>query len=322
VVCPRRLRPACSSYLKVAVEPAELNYAHLVGAWLPLARLEGAQLLHADLKDTNLSRVHFEGAFMFGAILRALRWTVAIEAHFEHADLRYADLSNALLIGAHLEDADLRGAQFTDDTILNGAWLGSKTDGVARLADIKWRGTNVAQVRWVRPARWTRGWAANAGDLGSPLVQVQRSLRASHQLARVLRSQGLNSEADSFAYKAQVLQRRVHRLQRRPLRYFGSWLLDLISGYGYKPIRSFITYLLVVTLFGLAYWALGVQTGHALTWNEAGVVSLTAFHGRGFFATAFQPGDPQAAIAAIEAVLGLLIEITFIATFTQRFFAR
>jgi hypothetical protein len=62
--------------------------------------------------------------------------------------------------------------------------------------------------------------------------------------------------------------------------------------------------------------------GHALTWNEALIVSLTAFHGRGFFAAAFRPGDPQAAVAAGEAVLGLLIEITFIATFTQRFFAR
>jgi hypothetical protein len=73
--------------------------------------------------------------------------------------------------------------------------------------------------------------------------------------------------------------------------------------------------------FAAIYLALGGAGGHTLTWNEALVVSLTAFHGRGFFATAFQPGDPQAAVAAAEAVLGLLIEITFIATFTQRFFA-
>jgi hypothetical protein len=33
-------------------------------------------------------------------------------------------------------------------------------------------------------------------------------------------------------------------------------------------------------------------------------------------------GDNLARIAAVEAILGLLIEITFIATFTQRFFAR
>jgi hypothetical protein len=35
-----------------------------------------------------------------------------------------------------------------------------------------------------------------------------------------------------------------------------------------------------------------------------------------------QPGDTLARLAAGEAIIGLLIEITFIATFTQRFFAR
>ena len=40
----------------------------------------------------------------------------------------------------------------------------------------------------------------------------------------------------------------------------------------------------------------------------------------GFFAASFQSGDPQAGFAALEAVFGLLIEISFIATFTQRFF--
>ena len=46
-------------------------------------------------------------------------------------------------------------------------------------------------------------------------------------------------------------------------------------------------------------------------------------HGSGFV-----PGEnvllitPVTVIAAGEAIIGLLIEITFIATFTQRFFAR
>lgn len=54
-------------------------------------------------------------------------------------------------------------------------------------------------------------------------------------------------------------------------------------------------------------------------WNEAIVISMTAFHGRGFFPEQFHPGDPQALAAAIEAFVGLLIEITLIATLTQRF---
>jgi hypothetical protein len=46
---------------------------------------------------------------------------------------------------------------------------------------------------------------------------------------------------------------------------------------------------------------------------------LASFHGRGFFQPVQSLGDPIAALAALEAVLGLLIEISFIATFTQRF---
>jgi hypothetical protein len=49
---------------------------------------------------------------------------------------------------------------------------------------------------------------------------------------------------------------------------------------------------------------------------------LTAFHGPGFFVAVFQPGDLQAAVAVVEAFIGLLIEIVLIATFTQRFFAQ
>jgi hypothetical protein len=122
----------------------------------------------------------------------------------------------------------------------------------------------------------------------------------------------------------------VLRRERRYPAAVGSWLLDLISGYGYKPMRSVITYLLVILSFGAAYFAL---TNFALTpflpshssplaWYEAIVLSISSFHGRGLFPSGLSLGDPVAILAAFEAVIGLLIEITFIATFTQRFFAR
>jgi hypothetical protein len=83
---------------------------------------------------------------------------------------------------------------------------------------------------------------------------------------------------------------------------------------------------IVILGFAVTYFALGASHGQPLVWNEAIVISMTAFHGRGFFQTAFQPGDLQAAVAAVEAfiglLIGLLIEIVLIATFTQRFFAR
>jgi hypothetical protein len=52
------------------------------------------------------------------------------------------------------------------------------------------------------------------------------------------------------------------------------------------------------------------------------VLSISSFHGRGLFPNGLRLGDPIAILAAVEAIIGLRIEITFIATFTQCFFAR
>jgi hypothetical protein len=108
--------------------------------------------------------------------------------------------------------------------------------------------------------------------------------------------------------------------QRKIGAYLFSRFLDGLAGYGYESGRSLIAYLVLVVGFAAAYFALGVVALPHLTWYEASVVSMTAFHGRGLFAQQFSPRDQQAILAAGEAVVGLLIEISFIATFTQRFF--
>jgi hypothetical protein len=110
-------------------------------------------------------------------------------------------------------------------------------------------------------------------------------------------------------------------MQRHYLRYLGSLLLDLISGYGYRPLRSIATYVLVVLAFAGAYLLNAQFAKPHLRWDEAIMLSISAFHGRGFFTTGISLGDTLARLAAGEAIIGLLIEITFIATFTNRFFA-
>src|SRR5258708_17016128 len=159
---------------------------------------------------------------------------------------------------------------------------------------------------------------------GIPLIDKHRmAVRANRQLAVVLRDQGLNEEADHFAYRSQLLQRKVWRLQKRPLKFALSWFLFLLAGYGYRPLRSISIYLLVVSSFAVGYYTV-THILHAqpypLAWYEALVLSVSSFHGRGFFQPVQSLGDPVAILASIEAIFGLLIEISFIATFTQRFF--
>jgi hypothetical protein len=75
-----------------------------------------------------------------------------------------------------------------------------------------------------------------------------------------------------------------------------------------------------LTTQGLLTFGLAPSQVHPLAWYEAVVLSFSAFHGRGFFNPPGNLGDPVAILATAEAVIGLFIEITVIATFTQRFF--
>jgi hypothetical protein len=62
-----------------------------------------------------------------------------------------------------------------------------------------------------------------------------------------------------------------------------------------------------------------VTSSKPLQWYEALVLSLSSFHGRGFFPSQIGLGDPLAMVAACEAVMGLFIELILIATFSKRF---
>jgi hypothetical protein len=213
--------------------------------------------------------------------------------------------------------------------------LGEKQLGFASLADIHWNDVNLAVVDWTlvkilgdeRAAHHHKSDPENIfmasvfnleKDRDTKLDAYRKAVRANRQLAVALQAQGLNEDAARFAYRAQLLQRLVLRRQRKFGQYLFSLFLDLFAGYGYKPWRSFLAYLLVISIFTTIYHQLGPH----LAWNEAVVISMTAFHGRGFFPDQFKPGDPQAMFAALEAFVGLIIEVTFIATLTRRFFGQ
>jgi uncharacterized protein YjbI with pentapeptide repeats len=310
------------------LEGSTLAAAHLDGAGLWHAHLEGAVLSSATFSNASLADAHLEGASLDGTDLRG--------AFLGITGFQFGGHEGVVRPGAHLAGADLQAALLDVATGLQEVSFSDEPHGGAFLVDVGWGSASLGQANWTSLTELGEEQVARLPDARrrarkflNPEVREftrdewrQRAVRAYRQLVPALRTQGLHEDADRFAYRAQVLQRRVLRRQGHWLRSLGSLFLDAVSGYGYRPMRSVLTYLLVVAGFAVAYFALGSATGHPLAWNEALVVSLTAFHGRGFFASVFQPSDPQAALAAMEAVIGLLIEIIFIATFTQRFFAR
>jgi hypothetical protein len=197
---------------------------------------------------------------------------------------------------------------------------------------VRWGDVNLAVLRWTskgnRPlilgdeseARARRDPQGKRLPASEQLAAYEGAVRANRQLALALQAQGLNEDAARFAYRAQVLQRIVLRRQQRIGQWLFSHFLDALAGYGYKPGRSVLAYLSVILGFAVAYFALGQVVGPHFSFMGALTFSITSFHGRGFFPGGISLDDPITQVAAVEAVLGLLIEISFIATFTQRFF--
>jgi uncharacterized protein YjbI with pentapeptide repeats len=285
--------------IAIRLEGADLSYAHLEGAILAVVNLEKVDLRRAHLEEAYLIRTHLERALLLGA-------------HLERTNLT----------GTYLEGAYLERISLADDKRIG-----------PRLLDTQWSNVNLAMANWTQVqilddeyrARQRVGPDAKPKSQAERLRDYEKAVRANRQLAVVLRNQGLNEAADHFAYRAQLLQRVVWRLQKRPLKFILSWFLYLLAGYGYRPLRSIIIYVLVVLGFAFGYYEV-THLLHAqpypLAWYEALILSISSFHGRGFFQPVQSLGDPVAVLASIEAIFGLLIEISFIATFTQRFFGR
>ncbi len=322
----------------------EASRIHLNGANLSRCLLQGAALSGASLQGATLFDAHLEGALLGSA-------------HLEQAMLNGAHLAGAFLAGAYLDEAtnltSVSVASRADGSasVVDVRWRNSNVANV-------W--SNVAVLGDEQEARRRRTSDGKRKNARTRLEDFERAVRAYRQLAIHLTSQGLNVEADRLAYRAQLMQRAVLRRQaflrqkdqrvglyqriRKLAAYLGSGLLDLTAGYGYRPGRSIVMYVATIAVFAVLYWCVtnDVSLTHgwftqAITWlgmkpppaspdplqgYEAVVVSMTSFHGRGFFQPVQSPGDKVAILGAIEAAIGLLLEITFIATFTQRFFSR
>ena len=78
----------------------------------------------------------------------------------------------------------------------------------------------------------------------------------------------------------------------------------------------------MILSFAITYFIFGHTVGPVLSPLGSAVFSMTSFHGRSFFPGGTALDDPLTVVAASEAFIGLLVEVTFIATQTQRLFSR
>ena len=297
------------------LERADLKGAHLEHARLSYAHMERADLREAHLQGANLARVDLEGAYLW-------------RTHLEGANLFNAHLDESYLWEAHLEGASLGGTHL-EGALLTHLFLSDEKGVGPQMADVRWGDVNLAVVNWSQIKMLGEEYQARQKkqdgklkDAATRLNEYETAVRANRQLATVLSAQGLNEDAAHFAYHAQKLQRVVLRRRNKIGQYLFSGFLYALAGYGYRPGRSLIAYLLVIGLFATTYALLGQTVHPSFSPLAALVFSITSFHGRGFFPGGIPLDNPITVLAALEAIMGLMIEISFIATFTSRFFAK
>jgi uncharacterized protein YjbI with pentapeptide repeats len=305
-----------SEWLSVTAGMLKMARIDLEGANLTEAHLEGAHLINAKLKDAYLAGAYLNEANLSGATLED---AYLIAAHLEDANLTGAYLVSTNLQMASLHRANLTRAIFDPITHLEKAILGEKELGFASLADISWGGADLTVIDWESVSMLGEECKARKSKR---LEDYQTAVRANRQLAITLQTQGLNEGASRFAYRAQVLQRKVLWKQRSFWKWLGSAILALLTGYGYRMWRILVAYVFIVLLCAVAYFVLGMYYEPHLSFLDAVLTSITAFHGRVFSEPFLHTGASQLWVTAFEAVMGLVIEGVFIAMLTQKFFGK
>jgi len=299
---------------------ANLKVAHLTRAYLARAQFDYAHLEFADLSMTHCEQTEFIGASMQNARFIGADLTGAnlSKSHLEGAYLNYALLRNIRLSEAYLAGSYLEGVVMADEMRIG-----------PQLVDVHWNDVNLAFVKWSQIDMVSEEYQAHHkeedGKLKDSFTRVEEyetAVRANRQLAVVLQNQGLDEDARRFAYRAKILQRKILWKQRNFWKWLGFAILALLAGYGYRMWRILAAYLFIVLLCAVAYFVLGLYYEPHLSFLEAVLTSITAFHGRVFSEPFLRPDEPQLWVTAFEAVTGLVIEDVFIAMLTQRFFGK
>ncbi len=307
------------------LENAYLKEAQVQNAMLAQANLAGACFRRADLEDANLSEANLKNADFCMANLNGTDLETANleDTNLASASLKKANLNEAILKRTNLEAVSLDGA-YLDKVI-----LGDEKCVGPQIVDVEWGNVNHtlipwSQVKMLGDEHYARQKVQdkNVRDKFTCLEKYVKAVRANRQIAVALEHQGLSEDAVRFAYRACILQRKVYWKKRVFGKWFGSLILALLAGYGYRVWRIILAYLFVIIVCAVAYFVLGMYYEPHLSFLEAVLTSITAFHGRVFSEPFLHSNEPQLWVTAFEAVAGLVVEGMFIAMLTQKFFGK
>jgi hypothetical protein len=191
---------------------------------------------------------------------------------------------------------------------------------------VGWDAVELNQIDWTKISAFGEETYARQARRHRA-ANYRNAARMYHGLAQALRGQGLAPVASTYRLYEQIMERKALFWSRDIVHWIQSLLLDRVAGYGERPFRTVAIYFSLVALFAAMYFGLTNETlfpiksdAGQLSYVSSIVLSLTAFHGRGFFfRQTVDLSDPIFILTAIEGVFGLFIEAIFVAAFSRRF---
>ena len=213
--------------IKKEIEEKVKHMTSLAGYNLSRANLNNAFLINADLSDADLSRAHLQNAHMYGANLKGAN---LFKANLQRANLREADLRDCNLLGTFIEGTKLENVKWNDNYVLINE---READEALRNGDSK---TALLKYREAE--------------------EIYRNIKLCH------RTQGHSKEESPFFYREMV----VHRKQMPFLSWHRLWskLVDLISGYGEKPLNVIKTMFCLIIFCAVMFGFFGVNYNDGL----------------------------------------------------------
>jgi hypothetical protein len=283
-----------------------------LGAALELRARSGRPMTGFQLKNAELTAIDLvnHGGHA-GYILR--------DADLYRANLQNAHLFAIDLRGSSLMKADLRRANLHCADLRDCNLLGILLDG-ARLDNIIWD-RQLLQERQGRELLRSDN-TADAIQLFQEAEETYRNLRLHLERA------GLFEQAGQFFHREMVMR----RLQMP--RYSGtrllSWVVDLFSGYGEKPLNVVLFSLGLIGFCGLLYFLVGVRQGDLnlgldlgldLWANLADLLDCLYFSVVTFTTLGYGDISPHGLarpIAAFEAFVGSFTMALFVVVFVKK----
>ena len=263
----------------------------LEGYSLSYADLEGANLVEADLSYADLSHANLKKSHLY-------------HSNLSGANLLKADLSSANLNRANLIQANLLGAHLFE----------------AKLEQTKW-GKRLVQEDLALSAQKAND-QENATDYYEQAEELYRELRQEYE------QRGQFDKAGYFFYREMNMRRK--QLPLFSLKRILSKTVDLLCGYGEKPLRLILFAIVFIIGNAFLYLLLGIegkngmidlQMNNGIKENithllECIYFSVVTFTTMGFGDIA--PIGASRIVAAIEALVGTFTIALFLVVFVKR----